>query len=125
MDMERELHLKGEFDYDYEHDILFFKAKNREYDRSIDLDGIVIDIDKDDYIVGMQIFHASEFLSIPKIHLRSVPRWKFMARLQDNRLEIRLVFQVQIRNKIIEKSPIIIERVRERLPNSQMVAVPV
>ena len=28
---------KGEVDYDYKHDILFFKVKSREYAKSIEL----------------------------------------------------------------------------------------
>src|SRR3989338_3547425 len=106
--MKRTLKAAGEFDYDFEHDILFFKTKEREYDRSIELDGIVIDIDKEDYIVGIQIFDASAFLNISKGNLLSVPKWGFRATLHDNRLEVRLVFQLKIRNKIVEKEPIII-----------------
>jgi len=113
----------GEFDYDYKHDILFFKAKDREYARSLDLDGIVLDIDEDGLIVGIQIFNASAFLKIPKVHLRDVPTWRFEARLQDGRLEVRLAFTVTVRNRVIEKNPIIVEQLRERLPDSRMVAV--
>lgn len=114
---------KGEFDYDYRYDILFFKTKNREYDRSIKLDNIVLDVDKEGFIVGIQIFDASEFLNIPKIHLRKFPTWEFRATLYENKLEVRLSFQIEIRNKIIEKNPIIIESV-EGLPNSEMICMP-
>ncbi len=114
----------GEFDYDYKYDILFFKTKNREYDRSIKLDNIVLDIDKEGFIVGIQIFDASVFLNIPKIHLRKFPKWEFRATLHENKLEVRLLFQIEIRNKIIEKNPIIIENVAG-LPNSELICVPV
>lgn len=117
------LNEKGAFDYDFTNDILFFKVKNRAYARSIELDNIVIDIDKEDFIVGIQIFEASKFLTLPKKYLLSIPKWLFRADLHENRLEVRLVFQVKIRNKIIERSPIIVERIREKLPD-MMVSVP-
>ena len=114
---------KGEFDYDYKYDILFFKTKNREYDKSIKVDSLILDIDKEGFIVGIQIFDASEFLKVSKLHLRKFPKWEFRATLHENRLEVRLLFQIEIRNKIIEKNPIIIENV-EGLPNSEMICVP-
>ena len=45
---------KGEFDYDYKHDILFFKIKEREYGKSIETNNLIIDIDKEEYLVGIQ-----------------------------------------------------------------------
>ena len=46
---------KGEVDYDYKHDILFFKTKDRQYSKSIELlDNIVIDVDKSGFLVGIQ-----------------------------------------------------------------------
>lgn len=105
----RHLEGKGEMDYDYAEDILFFKIKNRDYDFSIEFHNMVIDIDKEKFIVGIQIFEASKFLRMSKINLREIPRWKFNATLNDNTIEIRLDYQVKIRNNIFEKNPIIIQ----------------
>ena len=44
-----------------------------------------------------------------------------MASIQDGYIEIRIVFQIKIRNKIIEKNPIIMQDIKESLPNSQMI----
>lgn len=49
----KDLKTKGEFDYDYVHDILFFKCKDRQHERSIELDNVVIDIDEEGFIVGL------------------------------------------------------------------------
>ncbi len=68
---------KGEVDYDYKHDILFFKTKNREYEKSFEFDNLIIDIDKKGFIVGIQIFEASEFLRLSRIKLRDIPNWEF------------------------------------------------
>ena len=122
----RKLKGKGEFDYDYLEDIIFFKTKNREYDRSIELPNtdIVIDIDKEDFIVGVQIFDASRFLKIPKTRLREVKKWELNAVAEGNRIVIRLTFLVVYRGVEIEIKPIIVEPLERELPNSEMLAVP-
>ena len=117
----RELVGKGEFDYDYVNDILFFKTKNRNYDRSIEMDRFSIDVDEENFVVGIQIFDASEFFGLGKELLRNVKKWQFQASVDENRLEIRLIFQTVFRNKIIEPRPMIIEELDEPLPNSRVV----
>ncbi len=117
----RHLEGKGEFDYDYVHDILFFKVKNRTYDRSIEFDRFAVDIDEENFIVGIQIFDASEFFGFNKEVLRNVNKWKFQASIDENKLEIRLIFQTVYRNKIVEPRPIIMEELSEPLPDSKVV----
>lgn len=112
---------KGECDYDYVNDILFFKVKDRNYDRSIELDRFVVDIDEENFITGIQIFDASELFGLTREQLRNVSKWQFQASIDENRLEIRLIFQTIFRNKIIEPRPIIIEELSEPLPNSKVV----
>ena len=101
-------------DYYYVNDILFFKVKGREYDFSLEFQNMVFDIDKHKFITGIQIFDASKFLGIPRIYLREIPKWKFEARISKKIIEVRLFCQLKIRNKIIEKTPIIIQ---ENKPN--------
>ena len=117
----RHLTGEGEMDYDYVNDILFFKVKNREYDRSLEFENMVIDIDSENFITGIQIFDASKFLRMDKSVLRAVPKWTFQAYIDEGSIEIRLNFQVSLRNQLIEKNPIIIQRNDERLPESEMV----
>ncbi|MFH1834584.1 MAG: DUF2283 domain-containing protein [Methanobacteriota archaeon] len=121
--MTRHLKGKGEADYDEVHDILFFKTKERDYDRSIELYNLVVDIDTENFLTGIQIFEASKFLRIPKTALRKIPRWDFCANVDKNTIEVRLKFQTMWRNKVIEKNPIIVESIGENLPDSEMVCV--
>lgn len=108
----RELEGAGEMDYDYVNDILFFKVKDREYDFSLEFQNMVIDVDEEKFITGIQIFEASKFLGINKITLRSIPIWKFKARIKENVVEIRLFYQVEVRNKIIEKkTPLLCKKI--------------
>ena len=113
---------KGEVDYDYKHDILFFKTKEREYSKSIELlDNLVVDVDKEGFLTGIQIFDASEFLDIDKKSLLQIPNWQFTINVHENIIEIRLVFQIKVRNKIVEKNPIISQQINQKLPNSELV----
>ena len=117
----RHLEGKGELDYDYVNDILFFKVKGREYDRSIEADRFAIDIDKEGFVVGIQIFDASEFLGVDKIQLQQVRQWKFAAIVGEGRIEIRIVFETVYRNKQVIHKPIITEPLKKPLPASEVV----
>ena len=119
---ERVLEAEGEMDYDYVNDILLFKIKDREYDFSIEFQNMVIDIDSEQFIVGIQIFDASKFIKISKEHLRKITKWQFKARLQGSEFRIDLHYQVIIRNKIVNNNiyPIIVQQDLD-LPNPQIV----
>ena len=118
---EKYLRAKGESDYDYKYDILFFKTSEREYMKSIELENMVLDIDKEGFIVGVQIMEASKFLNLSKSKLLKIPQWEFQSSVNEGRIEIRLMFQVNVRNKIIEKNPIIMEPTSQPLPNSKLI----
>ena len=129
MDKIRQLKGKGEFDYDYLHDTLFFKVRDREYEKSIELNNFIVDIDDENFIVGVQIFDASKYFGIPKNYLRVAMSWKFQGRIEqisksESRIEIRLMFQIKMRNKILQPTPIITQNVRDSLESSRMVCVP-
>ena len=117
----KQLNGKGESDYDYKNDILFFKTSEREYAKSIELDNLVIDIDTEGFIVGIQLFGASHFLALDKATLMKIQNWEFKTSVHDGRIEIRLTFQIVQRNKIIEKNPIIVQPTSEPLPDSEMI----
>jgi len=117
----RHLEAEGKRDYDYVNDILFFKLKDREYYFSSEFQNIVIDVDEEKFVVGIQIFNASKFLRLSKMNLREIPKWQFKARVEEGIIELRLNYQLQIRNKVYEKSPIIIQENKSKIPSPQMV----
>lgn len=117
----RHLSGPGEWDYDYNNDILFFKIKNREYSRSVEFNNFVIDFDKENYITGIQIFSASTFFKLPKISIKQIKAWKFSTLVENNNIKVDFMFNAFVRNKLIEKNPIIFEKADEELPNSSMV----
>ena len=119
---EKHLEGKGEMDYDYLNDILFFKVENRQYDRSLEFENMVIDVDNEDFVVGLQIFDASKFLNVSKENLK-VRNWKFEAKITPESIEIRLNCEINIRNMIRELSPIIIQQNTHELPRSSAIAI--
>ncbi|MFH0978580.1 MAG: DUF2283 domain-containing protein [Candidatus Woesearchaeota archaeon] len=119
----KNLKTTGESDYDYKHDILFLKSKNREYKKSVEMDNITVDIDQEGFVVGIQIFEASKFLNLKKEILMKIPRWEYKAMLSEGKIEIRLLFKIKSRNKIIEKNPIIKQVITESLPDSESVCI--
>ncbi len=118
---ERILEAEGEMDYDFGEDILFFKVKNRDYDFSLEFQNMVVDIDNEKFITGIQIFNASEFLGIQKQYLMKIPKWQFKARINQGIVEIRLFYQINIRNQIIKGNPIIVQQNTANLPSPQTV----
>ena len=120
---ERILEAEGEMDYDYVNDILLFKIKDREYDFSIEFQNMVVDVDEGQYIVGIQIFDASQFLKIGKEHLRKITNWQFKAKLQDNEFRIDLYYQVIVRNQVVNNNiyPILVQQ-DMGLPSPQTVS---
>ncbi|MBS3114882.1 DUF2283 domain-containing protein [Candidatus Woesearchaeota archaeon] len=92
------------------------------YVKSIELlDNLVVDVDKEGFLTGIQMFDASEYLKIDKKSLLQIPNWQFTINVHENIIEIRLVFQTKIRNKIVEKNPIISQQINQKLPNSELV----
>ena len=119
---ERKLEANGEMDYDYLNDILFFKVKDRECDISLEFQNMVVDVDKEQFITGIQIFEASRFLSMPKQYLREIHKWQFKATINEGVIEVRIFYQINIRNKIITGNPIIVQENKSSLPSPQLVA---
>ena len=122
MNKERGLEAEGELDYDYVNDILLFKVKDREYDFSIEFQNMIVDVDNEQFIVGIQIFDATKFLKIGKEHLRKITKWQFKAKLQGKEFRIDLYYQVVVRNQVVNNNlyPIIVQQ-DMGLPSPQMV----
>ncbi len=92
---------QGEQIYDYDNDTLLFKVKEREYDKSIDFDNFVIDIDTEGYIIGMRVFDASKIFKITKLGLKKIQGFEFNSRAEDKIITIQLKFTYKLRNKPI------------------------
>jgi len=111
---------KGEMDYDYSNDILFFKVKEREYDHSIELEDVVLDVDKEGYITSIQIFGASKMFSVDKSDLRNVKKWEFKVRAEGKVISIQLMFEMMRRNQVVERGQNLIRESSSLLTDSEV-----
>ena len=100
---EKHLHGKGEFLYDFKHDILMFKIKDREYKKSVELQNFVADIDEEGFVTGAQIFDASKVFGIDKIILKSIVSMGFKSHIENNVITITIKFTSKVRNKQIPR----------------------
>jgi len=121
MNLTRNLTAEGEMDYDYSNDILFFKVKNREYNYSLEFGNIVVDVDSDNFVTGIQLFDASDFLRTSKEELRKIAKWQFQASVNQESIEIRITFQALVRNKMVEKNPIIVQQATSGLAPENLI----
>lgn len=117
---EKYLEKEGAFDYDYVNDILFFKVDEREYAFSVELLDYVIDLDVEGFVVGLQIFNASKHFGMNKTSLREVKNWKLEARIRAGVIEVKLIFTSMLRNKMIEKNPILVQRIDGNIADSRV-----
>jgi uncharacterized protein YuzE len=92
---------KGEVDYDYKNDILLFKITGREYKKSLDFENLVLDVDTEGFITGIQLFEASKLFKIPKDALLKIRRWEFNAKVEDKIITVQIVFEALKRNRVV------------------------
>ncbi|MBI1972417.1 DUF2283 domain-containing protein [Candidatus Woesearchaeota archaeon] len=98
---QKQLHEKGIVDYDYKNDILFFKVKEREYKQSIDFGDFILDVDKEGFVTGIQIFDASKIFSIDKYALQKIRNWRFHTKTENKVVSVQLFFEAVKRNKVL------------------------
>jgi len=97
---------KGRVEYNLQEDILYiymdrFLSKGEHvYSDSVDLDGFIIDIDKDNHVIGLEILSASENLNVSKMALKFIKYGNLKTKIEKNRILISLSLQSLVRNKL-------------------------
>lgn len=104
----KHLDAKGEIDYDLSNDILFFKVKNREYDHSIELEDVVLDVDREGYATGIQLFGASTMLDAEKDSLKKIRSWGFAVKIEGKTVTIQITLEMTKKNRVIERGQSVI-----------------
>lgn len=103
--MNKERHLnaigKGQFIYDYKHDILTFKIKDRDYKTSIEFQNFTIDIDTENFVTGLRIFDVSKVSRLNKLVFQNMVHGEFESSIKNNVITVRLNFIGKLRNKFI------------------------
>jgi len=92
---------KGQFIYDYKHDILLFKIKGRNYKRSVEFKNFVIDIDDEEFVTGIRFFSACKLLGVERFVLTKIMEGEFSARIEKDAISVTLKFVAKYRNRRI------------------------
>ncbi|MBS3176047.1 DUF2283 domain-containing protein [Candidatus Woesearchaeota archaeon] len=92
---------KGEFLYDYNNDIPLFKTKKRNYLKSLDFDDLIVDIDEQGFITGLQVFDASKVFNLSKMALKHIKEFVMHTKVENKVINIQLHFTSTLRNKPI------------------------
>ena len=101
MTQDRVLNGKLECIYDFTYDILTFHSKNRDYKMSVEVQNFIIDIDTEDFVIGVRVIDASKVFGLKKDILRNIVQSDFQSVVKDNVITVRLTIVGKIRNKII------------------------
>ena len=102
---EKQLNGKGEFLYDFKHDILTFKMKDRDYKESVEVQNFCIDIDTENFVTGVRIFDVSKVSGLRKLIFRNLTHGEFKSTVKDNIITVRLHFIGKLRNRLISIFP--------------------
>lgn len=96
----------GRVEYNFQEDILylyinkFLSKGEHDYSDSVDLDGLIIDIDKDNHVIGLELLDASQNLNVSKMALKFIKDGNLKAKIEKNRILISLSLQSLVRNKL-------------------------
>ena len=93
----------NKIDYDYDSDVIFFYSKNKNYDFSIDTEGIILDLSEDNYVMDIEIFNASKRFGVSKSDLRAVKRFEAEINIDRDNIEISMKLEIQKRNRLFDK----------------------
>ncbi len=91
------------FDYDFENDSLFFNYQGIDYESSIDIDNIILDLGVDGSPVGAEILHASELFNVPKTAIKNLKNFKADISISEETIEIKITIYTILRNRETEK----------------------
>lgn len=98
-------------DYDDEHDVFYVARKNCSYSHSEPIENVILDIDEDGSLVGIEILNASEFFGVDRHVLATLESVSFSFRSFEDRLRFSAEFSYEVRDRRRERS-ISIERIR-------------
>jgi uncharacterized protein YuzE len=87
--------------YDEEDDILSMIHKDKKSKASIDIGDFVIDVDKNGFIIGLEILNASENLKLTSEQLSSLLQASMLVKYKPNYIYISLVMQLKDKEKDI------------------------
>lgn len=93
----------NKYDYDIQSDSIFFYGSDKKYRSSIDLDGIILDVSEDDYIMGIEILDASEKFNVSKMDFSNIKHFEANIEISKENIKISMEMRLYKRNSLINR----------------------
>ncbi len=95
----------NKYDYDFENDSMFFYIKDKKYKSSIESNGIILDFDEDNSLIGIEILDASKKFQVSKLELRNIKKFQADIVIGEENIKVNMKLEVPKRNKVFDKFP--------------------
>ncbi|MGE0792782.1 MAG: DUF2283 domain-containing protein [Candidatus Woesearchaeota archaeon] len=90
--------LPAKANYDFESDIFSALPLIREYDSSFQKEDIILDLDKNGKIVGLELLNASKNFGIPKIFMKNLISIHMQINVSEELIKIQIQIKSLVRN---------------------------
>ena len=92
----------SKYDYDLQNDSIFFYGEDRKYKSSVELEGIILDFNEEDYLIGIEILDASEKFKVSKADLLNIKNFDATITINKENIDVRMKMEYYKRNKLID-----------------------
>ena len=93
----------SKYDYDFENNSLFFYGTDKNYKYSIDLDGIILDISEDDFVMTIEILDVSKKFKISKNERPNINNFSAEIEISKETIKISMKLGLNKRNCLISR----------------------
>lgn len=112
---------KDKFHYDTKYDMLYLKLNDFDYDKSFEINNLILDFDERKRMTGIEILDAADFLNVSKQILASVKKWFIKVSLEDGKIYLNMEFEFKQGNKTYVRNPIIVESLNAKASSAETV----
>ncbi len=93
----------NKYDYDFQNDSGFFYITDKKYMSSIESDGIILDFDEDNSLIGIEILDASKKFQVSKSALLNIKHFNALIVISKESIKITTELEIIKRNKVFPK----------------------
>jgi hypothetical protein len=91
----------SKYDYDLQNDSIFFYGEDKKYKSSVELEGVILDFNEEDYLTGIEILDASEKFNISKADLLNIKNFDATIIISKENIDVQMKMEYYKRNKLI------------------------
>jgi len=92
----------SKYDYDLQNDSIFFYGEDKKYKSSVELEGVILDFNNEDYLMGIEILDASEKFNVSKADLVNIKNFDATIIISKENIDVRMKMEYYKRNKLID-----------------------